>query len=67
VPSRIQEAVMSYTRPTDSEGHEHVTVQEARSGEMTGRVRIILAVSSILAIVALGVVVFFFVHPVVPH
>jgi hypothetical protein len=58
---------MSYTHPTDSEGHEHVTVREARSGEMTGRVRIILAVSSILAIIALGIVVFAFVHPAVPH
>jgi hypothetical protein len=56
---------MSYTQRTDQDGHEHVPMEEARAGETTGRVRIILAVSSILAIVALGIVVFAFVHPAV--
>jgi len=58
---------MSYSHPTDREGHEHVPVEEARSAETTGRVRIILAVSFILAIVALGLVVFAFAHPAMPH
>ena len=56
---------MSHTHEIDREGHEHVPMEEARAGETTGRVRIILAVSSILAIVALGIVVFAFVHPAV--
>jgi len=57
---------MSHTHEIDSEGHEHVPMEEARAGQTTGRVRIILAVSSILAIVALGFIVFAFVHPAVP-
>jgi hypothetical protein len=55
----------TYTRPTDSEGHEHVPMEEARAGETTGRVRIILVVSSVLAFIALMIVVFAFVHPAV--
>jgi len=56
---------MAHSHEIDSEGHVHVPMEEARAGETTGRVRIILAVSSILAIVALGIVVFAFVHPAV--
>jgi len=51
---------------TDSQGHTHLPMEEARAGETTGRIRIILAVSSILAIVAMGIVIFAFVHPAVP-
>lgn len=57
---------MSYTEPTDREGHEHVGMEKARAGETTGRVRIILVVSSILAIIALGIVVYAFAHPALP-
>jgi anti-sigma-K factor RskA len=52
---------MSHTDETDV--HKHVTMEKARAGETTGRVRIILAVSSIVAIVALLLVVFFFAQP----
>jgi heme/copper-type cytochrome/quinol oxidase subunit 4 len=54
---------MSYTEPTDKHGHEHLPKQDARSGETTGRMRIVLVVSVILAIVALGVVMMTFMHP----
>ncbi|HVZ02207.1 MAG TPA: hypothetical protein VHA35_22060 [Dongiaceae bacterium] len=54
---------MPRTREIDREGHEHVPMQEARAGETTGRIRVILVVSLILAIVAMGLVVFAFVHP----
>ena len=58
---------MSYsTHQTDQDGHEHVPVEEARAGQTTGRVRIILAVSSILAILALGLVLAAYVHPAAP-
>ena len=54
---------MSYTEPTDREGHEHVPMERARAGETTGRVRIVLVVSSILAVVALGIVLISFLQP----
>jgi hypothetical protein len=41
-------------------------MQDARAGETTGRVRIVLVVSSLLAIVALGIVVYSFAHPAMP-
>jgi hypothetical protein len=62
-PSCNQEAGMSRTHDIDSEGHEHVPMEEARAGETTGRIRIVLIVSSILAIVVLGIVLFTYVHP----
>jgi hypothetical protein len=52
---------MSHTDETDV--HKHVPMEKARAGETTGRVRIILAVSSIVAIAALLIVLFFFAHP----
>jgi hypothetical protein len=54
---------MSYTNRTDSKGREHVPVQNARAAEKTGRVRIILAVSFIVAIIAMAVIIFVFAHP----
>jgi hypothetical protein len=62
-PSEHAEAMMSYTQPTDRKGHEHVAMEDARAGETTGRIRIVLVVSSILAIVALGIVLIAFVQP----
>jgi hypothetical protein len=39
------------------EHHEtHIPAEEARSGEKSGRMRIVLVVSTVLAILALGVV-----------
>ena len=61
----FEEAAMSNTRETDNEGRVHVPMEGARAGETTGRVRIILVVSSVLAIVAMGLVVFAFVQPAV--
>jgi hypothetical protein len=54
---------MSYTEPTDRKGHEHVAIEKARAGEKTGRVRIILAVSILLAVVAMAVIIIAFAHP----
>jgi hypothetical protein len=51
------------SHPDETDVHKHVGMEKARAGETTGRVRIILAVSSILAIVALLIVLFAFVHP----
>jgi len=53
---------MSYTQPTDREGREHVPVEKARAAEKTGRVRIILAVSFTVAIIAMAVIIFAFSH-----
>jgi hypothetical protein len=42
----------------DRDGHSHKSVlstQEARQGETTGRMRIVLAVSLVLALIAFGV------------
>jgi hypothetical protein len=58
---RVQEAAMSHTDETDV--HKHVPMEKARAGETSGRVRIVLAVSSIVAIVVLLIVVFWFAHP----
>ena len=44
----------------DTEGHQTVPMEEARSAETTGRVRIILAVSFALAVICLGVVMLTF-------
>ena len=44
----------------DTEGHPTVGVEQARSAETTGRVRIILAVSFALAVIGLGVVMLSF-------
>ena len=44
----------------NTEGHQTVPVQEARSAETTGHVRIILAVSFALAVICLGVVMLSF-------
>jgi hypothetical protein len=44
----------------DTEGHETLGVERARSAETTGRVRIILAVSFALAVICLGVVMLSF-------
>jgi hypothetical protein len=44
----------------DTEGHETLGVEEARSAETTGHVRIILAVSFALAVICLGVVMLTF-------
>jgi hypothetical protein len=44
----------------DTEGHETVGIEEARSAETTGRVRVILAVSFALAVICLGVVLLTF-------
>ena len=35
------------THEIDSEGHEHIPMEEARAGETTGRIRIVLVVSSV--------------------
>ncbi len=41
----------------DRDGHTHTSVstQEARQGETTGRMRIVLGVSLLLALIAFGV------------
>jgi hypothetical protein len=44
----------------NTEGHQTVGVERARSAETTGRVRIILAVSFALAVICLGVVLLTF-------
>ena len=44
----------------DTEGHMTVPVEEARSAETTGHVRIILAVSFALAVICLGIVMLSF-------
>jgi hypothetical protein len=44
----------------NAEGHPTVGVEEVRSAETTGRVRIILAVSFALAVICLGVVMLAF-------
>ena len=44
----------------NTEGHQTVPVEEARSAETTGHVRIILAVSFALAVICLGVVMLSF-------
>ena len=44
----------------DTEGHDTVNVERARSAETTGHVRIILAVSFALAVICLGVVMLTF-------
>jgi hypothetical protein len=44
----------------DTEGHQTLGVEDARSAETTGRVRIILAVSFALAVICLGVVMLTF-------
>ncbi len=54
---------MSYEEGAHADGPKTLTTEKARAGQMTGHVRIILAVSSILAIVALLIVLFAFVHP----
>ena len=43
-----------------TEGHPTIPVENARSAETTGRVRIILAVSFALAVICLGVVMLTF-------
>lgn len=48
---------------SQTEGHKTLPTEKARAGQETGRVRIILAVSFILAIVALGIVLFAFMQP----
>ena len=52
---------MSHTNETDV--HKHVPVEKARAAEKTGRVRVILGVSFVLAIIALGIVLYFFASP----
>jgi hypothetical protein len=49
----------------ETEVHKHVPMEKARAGETTGRIRIVLVVSSILAIVALGIVLIAYAHPAV--
>jgi hypothetical protein len=44
----------------ETEGHQTMAVEEARSAETTGHVRIILAVSFALAVICLGVVMLTF-------
>jgi hypothetical protein len=44
----------------NTEGHPTVGIEDARSAETTGRVRIILAVSFALAVICLGVVMLTF-------
>ena len=44
----------------DTEGHQVIEPERARSAETTGRVRIILAVSFALAVICLGVVMLTF-------
>jgi len=44
----------------NTEGHPTVGVEQVRSAETTGRVRIILAVSFALAVICLGVVMLSF-------
>jgi hypothetical protein len=57
----MQEAAMSQIH--EPEVHKHISMEKARSGETTGRMRIVLIASSILAIVALGIVLVSFMHP----
>lgn len=44
----------------DTEGHETIPMEEARSAETTGHVRVILAVSFALAVICLGIVMLAF-------
>jgi hypothetical protein len=44
----------------NTEGHQTIPVEQARSAETTGHVRIILAVSFALAVICLGVVMLTF-------
>jgi len=44
----------------NTEGHQTISMENARSGETSGRVRIILAVSFALAVICLGVVMLTF-------
>jgi hypothetical protein len=42
-----------------AENHQHVSADKARSGEVSGRVRYVLIISTALAILALAVVAAF--------
>lgn len=44
----------------NTEGHQTIGMEQARSAETTGHVRIILAVSFALAVICLGVVMLTF-------
>lgn len=41
---------------TDAEGHVTLTTREARSGETSGHVRLVLIVGTILAVVGLAII-----------
>jgi hypothetical protein len=48
---------------SQTETHKVVPQQKARAGETSGHIRIVLIVSTILAVIALGIVVVVFSQP----
>ena len=59
-PDHLEHEIRPDHEIRDTEGHQTVGVEDARSAETTGRVRIILAVSFALAVICLGVVMLTF-------
>ena len=59
-PDHLQHDVRPDHEIRNTEGHETMGVEDARSAETTGYVRIILAVSFALAVICLGVVMLTF-------
>jgi hypothetical protein len=59
-PDHLEHEVRPDHEIQNTEGHPTVGIEDARSAETTGRVRIILAVSFALAVICLGVVMLTF-------
>jgi hypothetical protein len=59
-PDHLKHEIRPDQEIEETEGHQTVGVEDARSAETTGRVRIILAVSFALAVICLGVVMLTF-------
>jgi hypothetical protein len=59
-PDHLEHEIQPDHEIQNTEGHQKVGVEDARSAETTGRVRIILAVSFALAVICLGVVMLTF-------
>ena len=49
-----------YNEIEDTEGHPIVAMEDARAGETSGRMRIVLITSLALAVIALGVIMLSF-------
>ncbi|WP_395020804.1 hypothetical protein [Dongia sp.] len=59
-PDHLEHEVKPAHEIQNTEGHQTVGIEDARSAETTGHVRIILAVSFALAVICLGVVMLTF-------